>query len=69
MITICGFESMRMIRKRQINAEGCTSAEIFYNIASWLSSQLAHAFNRVSSCNKTVISMVQSLSPFLPFYY
>ena len=34
MITICGFESMRMIRKRQINAEGCTSAEIFYNIAS-----------------------------------
>ena len=34
MITICGFESMRMIRKRQISAEGCTSAEIFYNIAS-----------------------------------
>ncbi|WP_414699012.1 IS6 family transposase [Oligoflexus sp.] len=33
-ITIGGFESMRIIRKRQIEAEGDTSAEIFYSIAA-----------------------------------
>jgi transposase-like protein len=33
-ITIDGFESMRIIRKRQVKAEGNTSAEIFYNIAA-----------------------------------
>ncbi len=31
-ITIGGFESMRMIRKRQVRAEGKTSAEIFYSL-------------------------------------
>ncbi len=33
-ITIGGFESMRIIRKRQLRAEGDTSAEIFYSIAA-----------------------------------
>ncbi len=33
-ITIGGFESMRIIRKRQIRAEGETSAEIFYSLAA-----------------------------------
>ncbi|MDQ3231328.1 MAG: IS6 family transposase [Pseudobdellovibrionaceae bacterium] len=33
-LTIGGFESMRMIRKRQIRAEGNTSAEIFYSLAA-----------------------------------
>ncbi|HYX32980.1 MAG TPA: DDE-type integrase/transposase/recombinase [Oligoflexus sp.] len=33
-ITIGGFESMRMIRKRQVRAEGKTSAEIFYSMAA-----------------------------------
>ncbi len=33
-ITIGGFESMRIIRKRQIEAEGNTSAEIFYSLAA-----------------------------------
>ena len=33
-ITIGGFESMRIIRKRQLRAEGNTSAEIFYSMAA-----------------------------------
>ncbi|HYX38678.1 MAG TPA: IS6 family transposase [Oligoflexus sp.] len=33
-ITIGGFESMRIIRKRQVRAEGDTSAEIFYSLAA-----------------------------------
>ena len=33
-ITIGGFESMRIIRKRQLEAEGYTSAEIFYSLAA-----------------------------------
>ncbi len=33
-ITIGGFESMRIIRKRQVKAEGETSAEIFYSLAA-----------------------------------
>ncbi|HYX39706.1 MAG TPA: DDE-type integrase/transposase/recombinase [Oligoflexus sp.] len=33
-ITIGGFESMRIIRKRQLKAEGNTSAEIFYSLAA-----------------------------------
>ncbi len=33
-ITIGGFESMRIIRKRQLEAEGHTSAEIFYSVAA-----------------------------------
>ncbi|HYX32143.1 MAG TPA: DDE-type integrase/transposase/recombinase, partial [Oligoflexus sp.] len=33
-ITIGGFESMRIIRKRQVRAEGDTSAEIFYSVAA-----------------------------------
>lgn len=33
-ITIGGFESMRIIRKRQVKAEGNTSAEIFYSMAA-----------------------------------
>jgi len=33
-ITIGGFESMRMIRKRQFKAEGKTSAQIFYSLAA-----------------------------------
>ncbi len=33
-ITIGGFESMRIIRKRQVRAEGNTSAEIFYSVAA-----------------------------------
>ncbi len=33
-ITIGGFESMRMIRKKQIQAEGKTSAEIFNSLAA-----------------------------------
>ncbi|HYX17466.1 MAG TPA: IS6 family transposase [Nostoc sp.] len=33
-ITIGGFESMRIIRKRQLEAEGYTSAEIFYSMAA-----------------------------------
>ena len=33
-ITISGFEAMRIIRKRQVSAEGSTSAEIFYGMAS-----------------------------------
>lgn len=33
-ITIGGFESMRTIQKRQVKAEGKTSAEIFYSIAA-----------------------------------
>jgi hypothetical protein len=34
MITIGGFEVVRMIRKRQIKGEGKTSAEIFYSLAA-----------------------------------
>ncbi len=33
-VTIGGFESMRIIRKRQLEAEGNTSAEIFYSLAA-----------------------------------
>ena len=33
-VTIGGFESMRIIRKRQVRAEGNTSAEIFYSMAA-----------------------------------
>ncbi|HYX38413.1 MAG TPA: DDE-type integrase/transposase/recombinase, partial [Oligoflexus sp.] len=33
-VTIGGFESMRIIRKRQVRAEGDTSAEIFYSVAA-----------------------------------
>ena len=33
-ITIGGFESMRIIRKRQVKVEGNTSAEIFYSLAA-----------------------------------
>jgi len=33
-ITIGGFESMRIIRKRQVKVEGNTSAEIFYSMAA-----------------------------------
>jgi hypothetical protein len=33
-IAIGGFESMRIIRKRQVKAEGNTSAEIFYSMAA-----------------------------------
>ncbi|WP_414699018.1 DDE-type integrase/transposase/recombinase [Oligoflexus sp.] len=33
-ITIGGFESMKIIRKRQIRADGKTSAEIFYSLAA-----------------------------------
>ena len=33
-ITIGGFEAMRVIRKRQVKAEGKTSADIFYFIAA-----------------------------------
>ena len=33
-ITIGGFESMRIIRKKQTNAEGKTSADIFYSLAA-----------------------------------
>ncbi len=33
-ITIGGFEVIRMIRKRQVRAEGKTSAEIFYSMAA-----------------------------------
>lgn len=33
-IAIGGFESMRIIRKRQVRAEGNTSAEIFYSMAA-----------------------------------
>ncbi|HYX34373.1 MAG TPA: DDE-type integrase/transposase/recombinase [Oligoflexus sp.] len=33
-ITIGGFESMRIIPKRQVRAEGDTSAEIFYSLAA-----------------------------------
>jgi putative transposase len=33
-ITIGGFESMRIIRKRQVRAEGKTSAKIFYSMAA-----------------------------------
>jgi len=33
-ITIGGFEVLRMIRKRQVKAEGNTSAEIFYSMAA-----------------------------------
>jgi hypothetical protein len=33
-ITIGGFESMRIIRKRQLRAEGNTSAEIFHSMAA-----------------------------------
>ena len=32
-ITLGGFEAMRIIRKQQVEAEGQTSAEIFYSIA------------------------------------
>ncbi|MBC7659545.1 MAG: DDE-type integrase/transposase/recombinase, partial [Chitinophagaceae bacterium] len=33
-ITIGGFETMRIIRKRQVKAKGNTSAEIFYSLAA-----------------------------------
>jgi len=33
-ITIGGFESMRIIRKRQARAEGKTSADVFYSLAA-----------------------------------
>ncbi|WP_414698972.1 DDE-type integrase/transposase/recombinase [Oligoflexus sp.] len=33
-ITIGGFESMRIIRKRQVRAEGNTTAETFYSVAA-----------------------------------
>ncbi|HYX33725.1 MAG TPA: DDE-type integrase/transposase/recombinase [Oligoflexus sp.] len=33
-ITIGGFEAMRIIRKRQLKAEGHTSAEIFHSMAA-----------------------------------
>lgn len=32
-IIIAGFEAMRVIRKRQVKADGNTSAEIFYSLA------------------------------------
>ncbi len=33
-ITIGGFETLRIVRKRQVKAEGASSVEIFYSMAA-----------------------------------